>query len=104
MVGVLTKSCFIIICISQASLCSFRWLNLHSNRHCADENRCQQFQTIAQHVDHFGFLNTDTFTQRYILNTDYWQHDQPIFFYTGNEGLVLASDQKIHLILMIHYF
>lgn len=51
------------------------------------DDRCQQFQFFTQSVDHFGFENMDTFEQRYIINRDYWQSEQPIFFYTGNEGL-----------------
>ncbi|CAF0763913.1 unnamed protein product [Adineta ricciae] len=58
---------------------------LNSRREIRDE-RCRQFRTITQKVDHFGFVNTDTYDQRYTLNTDYWESGRPIFFYAGNEG------------------
>ncbi|KAK3100015.1 hypothetical protein FSP39_013477 [Pinctada imbricata] len=38
-------------------------------------------------VDHFGFVNTDSFQQRYLVADQFWNKDGgPIFFYTGNEG------------------
>lgn len=58
---------------------SFRQIN---------DERCKQFKIFTQNVDHFGFNNMDTFKQRYIINTDYWQSGKPIFFYAGNEGLI----------------
>ena len=48
----------------------------------------------AQYVDHFGFTETQTFEQRYLLNPQYWRpptHPDgpgPIFFYCGNEGYI----------------
>ncbi|CAF0897352.1 unnamed protein product [Didymodactylos carnosus] len=57
----------------------------HSTR---DDIRCSVFQTFTQNVDHFGFSNTDTFEQRYILNKDFWKSGSPIFFYAGNEGAI----------------
>jgi len=47
-----------------------------------------------QYVDHFGFTETQTFEQRYLVNTDYWRPPShpdgpgPIFFYCGNEGYI----------------
>jgi len=49
----------------------------------------QQYQTFftEQRVDHFSFVNSDTYLQKYLYNDTYWDHDGgPIFFYTGNEG------------------
>jgi hypothetical protein len=64
-----------------------RRLNIVSRSlHHYHDDRCRQFKTFIQKVDHFGFINLDTFQQRYILNTDYWQDGRPIFFYAGNEG------------------
>ncbi|XP_071087061.1 lysosomal Pro-X carboxypeptidase-like [Haliotis cracherodii] len=42
---------------------------------------------LDQQVDHFGFNNGDTFKQRYLIASQFWNHHGgPIFFYTGNEG------------------
>ncbi|CAF2905785.1 unnamed protein product [Rotaria sp. Silwood2] len=49
---------------------------------------CSQFQTITQNVDHFGFVNIDTYQERYILNKNNWKHGKPIFFYAGNEASI----------------
>ncbi|KAL6081664.1 hypothetical protein STEG23_005571, partial [Scotinomys teguina] len=38
-------------------------------------------------IDHFGFYNTKTFKQRYLIADKYWKtYDGVILFYTGNEG------------------
>jgi len=40
-----------------------------------------------QYVDHFSFVNSDTYLEKYLYNDTYWDHDGgPIFFYTGNEA------------------
>lgn len=42
---------------------------------------------FTQQVDHFGFVNSDTYQQRYLVSKQYWNSNGgPIFFYTGNEG------------------
>ncbi|KAK7097322.1 lysosomal Pro-X carboxypeptidase-like isoform X1 [Littorina saxatilis] len=42
---------------------------------------------MTQNVDHFGFDNTQTYQQRYLVSNQFWNDDGgPIFFYTGNEG------------------
>jgi lysosomal Pro-X carboxypeptidase len=56
-----------------------------SQNHIRDD-RCKQFRTFTQKVDHFGFVNMDTYEERYTLNTDHWESGKPIFFYAGNEG------------------
>ena len=55
-------------------------------KHRVNDDRCRQFKTITQNVDHFGFVNMDKYEQRYTLNVDQWQSGKPIFFYAGNEG------------------
>lgn len=47
-----------------------------------------QYETLffTQKVDHFGYQTNDKFSQRYLLENQYWVPDGPIFFYTGNEG------------------
>lgn len=43
--------------------------------------------TFKNRIDHFNGSNWDTYDQRYILNTDYYNKDSgPILFYSGNEG------------------
>eukprot|EP00105_Crassostrea_gigas_P020096 XP_011438787.1 PREDICTED: lysosomal Pro-X carboxypeptidase-like [Crassostrea gigas] len=42
---------------------------------------------LTQKVDHFGFVNQDTYQQRYLIADQYWDpNGGPIFLYTGNEG------------------
>ncbi|XP_031243250.1 lysosomal Pro-X carboxypeptidase isoform X1 [Mastomys coucha] len=42
---------------------------------------------FQQKVDHFGFSDTRTFKQRYLVADKHWQRDGgSILFYTGNEG------------------
>ncbi|CAF0824207.1 unnamed protein product [Adineta steineri] len=83
------KICFLLVLIqiSSAKWTKPRRLNIlkHSSNHIRDD-RCRQFKTFTQKVDHFGYVNMDTYQQRYTLNTDYWQSGKPIFFYAGNEG------------------
>ncbi|CAF2478007.1 unnamed protein product [Rotaria sp. Silwood2] len=81
--------CFLLVSVE---LSSSKWikprrLNIinRSQNHIRDD-RCRQFKTFTQKVDHFGFLNMDTYQQRYTLNTDYWEIGRPILFYAGNEG------------------
>jgi hypothetical protein len=87
---------YLIICIllNLYYSSSAGWLRPHRlniisrSLHHFNDDRCQQFKTLTQKIDHFGFINMDTFDQRYIVNTDYWQNGRPIFFYAGNEGLI----------------
>lgn len=75
--------------LSTAKWIKPRRLNMvkYSQNQIRDE-RCRQFRSFTQKVDHFGFSNMDTYTQRYTLNTDHWESGKPIFFYAGNEGLI----------------
>ncbi|KAJ7379589.1 Dipeptidyl peptidase 2 [Desmophyllum pertusum] len=41
---------------------------------------------FEQNLDHFNFVQVETFKQRYIYTDQYWNGNGPIFFYTGNEG------------------
>ncbi|XP_038055559.1 lysosomal Pro-X carboxypeptidase-like [Patiria miniata] len=55
---------------------------------CPD-NKCRIYETyyIEQKIDHYGFINDDTFKMRYLVAQQYWdKNGGPIFFYTGNEG------------------
>ncbi|KAK6173591.1 hypothetical protein SNE40_017012 [Patella caerulea] len=46
-----------------------------------------QTKYFNQQVDHFGFVNEDTYEQRYLVSDQFWnKNGGPIFFYTGNEG------------------
>ena len=102
MSNTIVKKFCLIICILLAIhyTSSVEWIRPHrlniisqSKKHVYDD-RCRQFKTLVQKVDHFGFINMDTFEQRYILNTDYWENGRPIFFYTGNEGLIETFQKK----------
>lgn len=44
----------------------------------------------TQKVDHAAYSNSDVFKQRYIVSTDHWQANAPIFFYAGNEGDIFS--------------
>ncbi|KAE9413954.1 hypothetical protein Angca_007020, partial [Angiostrongylus cantonensis] len=39
-------------------------------------------------VDHFSFANKDNFKLRYFLNIEGYRPGGPIFFYTGNDGIL----------------
>ncbi|XP_051005277.1 lysosomal Pro-X carboxypeptidase-like [Acomys russatus] len=52
-----------------------------------DEGSNYSVYYFEQKVDHFGFYNTKTFKQRYLIADKYWKtYDGVILFYTGNEG------------------
>lgn len=43
---------------------------------------------FPQNLDHFTFLpkSYNIFTQKYLINRQFWRKGAPIFVYTGNEG------------------
>lgn len=42
---------------------------------------------FTQDIDHFSWINKDSFKQRYLVNQDFWcGKNCPILFYCGNEG------------------
>ena len=90
--SVIIKLCCLLLVLqfSSAKWMRPRRMNViaRSQNHIRDD-RCRQFRIFTQKVDHFGFSNLDTYEQRYILNTDSWQSGGPIFFYAGNEGLIV---------------
>ncbi|KAJ8872771.1 hypothetical protein PR048_026387 [Dryococelus australis] len=49
-----------------------------------------EMKTFNVLLDHFSFaLQQDTFPLRYAINDSYWKgNGGPIFFYTGNEGMI----------------
>ena len=40
--------------------------------------------------DHFTFTTDLKFPQKYLMNNTWWVPGGPIFFYTGNEGVIEA--------------
>lgn len=83
--------CFLLVCVQVSSSKWTKPHRLHARRHShkhVRDDRCTQFRTITQNVDHFGFSNMDKYQERYTLNTDHWESGKPIFFYAGNEGLI----------------
>ena len=45
---------------------------------------------LKHKVDHQSYSNNDVFQQRYIISTQYWKPNGPIFFYAGNEGDIFS--------------
>ena len=87
---IIKLACLLLVLhFSSAKWIKPRRLNVlaHAGNRIRDD-RCRQFKTFTQKVDHFGFSNMDTYEQRYTLNTDHWESGKPIFFYAGNEGLI----------------
>ncbi|KAL1493398.1 hypothetical protein ABEB36_011459 [Hypothenemus hampei] len=50
----------------------------------------EEYKFITKYIDvpldHFSFTVNNTFKLRYLINDSYFNQDDPIFFYTGNEG------------------
>lgn len=91
MKSVIIKVCclLLVLQLSSAKWTRPRRMNvLARSQQQIRDDRCRQFRTITQKVDHFGFSNLDTYEQRYTLNVDSWRSGGPIFFYAGNEGLI----------------
>ncbi|CAF3340275.1 unnamed protein product [Rotaria socialis] len=91
--NIITKVSFIVCCLLVClQLSSAKWAKprrldvVSRSQNRLRDDRCRQFKTIKQNVDHFGFSNMDTYQQRYTLNTDVWENGKPILFYAGNEG------------------
>lgn len=47
------------------------------------DEKCSKLNWFNQQLDHNSFINNQTFKQRYILNTDNWKPNNPIFFFVG---------------------
>jgi hypothetical protein len=89
--NIIIKFCCLLIAVqlSSTKLIKPRRLNVLSrSENRIRDDRCKQFKTFTQKVDHFGFSNMDTYEERYTLNMDHWESGKPIFFYAGNEGLI----------------
>lgn len=52
----------------------------------------------TQIVDHFGFLTSATFQERYLVNDQHWSPGKPIFFYAGNEGDITLFSENTGLV------
>lgn len=97
----LVKRCFLLLVLLVVlGLTSAKWIRprrLNTLRHSSNavrDDRCRQFKTFTQKVDHFGFSNNDTYQMRYTMNTDHWESGKPIFFYAGNEGLLTRYEER----------
>lgn len=55
---------------------------------CGQEHYVERYFT--QKVDHFNFVNGETYKQRYLFTDKYWDKKGPIFVYTGNEGDIIS--------------
>lgn len=104
----LMKRCFlllvllIVLQLTTAKWARSRRLNmLNRSSNTIRDDRCRQFKKFTQKVDHFGFVNNDTYEQRYTLNTDHWQSGKPIFFYAGNEGLLLREIEEMRFCFVV---
>jgi len=57
-----------------------------------DKNSAQRIYNVQwfnQTLDHFTFTTDAKFRQKYLVNDTYWNKNAgPIFFYTGNEGMI----------------
>lgn len=64
-----------------------RYAAAHAATRDAEPQYSYSTKWFEQRLDHFGFVQRDTFQQRYLVSTDSWGGPgSPIFFYTGNEG------------------
>uniref|UniRef100_A0AAQ5WXA2 Lysosomal Pro-X carboxypeptidase n=1 Tax=Amphiprion ocellaris TaxID=80972 RepID=A0AAQ5WXA2_AMPOC len=71
--------------ICSAALCLKGEHFVPLNKFTTDFIYCSCFYFFQ--VDHFGFLEDDTFKQRYLVADKHWQQPGgPVLFYTGNEG------------------
>ena len=50
------------------------------------------FRSYFNNLDHFTFTTDAKFRQKYLYNDTWWDKEAggPIFFYTGNEGVIEA--------------
>eukprot|EP00013_Stygamoeba_regulata_P026716 CAMPEP_0177651036 /NCGR_PEP_ID=MMETSP0447-20121125/12298_1 /TAXON_ID=0 /ORGANISM="Stygamoeba regulata, Strain BSH-02190019" /LENGTH=490 /DNA_ID=CAMNT_0019154019 /DNA_START=38 /DNA_END=1511 /DNA_ORIENTATION=+ len=61
-------------------------LSEHLRRHPAIAEVAPPTQHFTQNVDHFDFMNTKTFQQRYFVNAAHHKPGGPVFFMLGQEG------------------
>ena len=52
---------------------------------------------VCPQVDHYNYINKDTFSQRVVMSKKYLNEDDPpILFYTGNEGDIFAFVNNVN--------
>ena len=57
-------------------------------------NQITPYETkyFEQRIDHFSFVNTQTYKQRYLINDQHWNvNGGPIFYFVGCEGPIDTS-------------
>ncbi|XP_050303618.1 lysosomal Pro-X carboxypeptidase-like [Anthonomus grandis grandis] len=61
---------------------------------CMGEQYGYVTKYIDMPLDHFSFTSSVTFKLRYLVNDTYYNDENPIFFYTGNEGDITMFAQN----------
>jgi len=69
-----------------------RILKTHTEKRNKESQYKYETAWFNQTLDHFSFTTNLTFPQKYLYNDTWWNKTQPgpIFFYTGNEGIIEA--------------
>jgi lysosomal Pro-X carboxypeptidase len=69
-----------------------RILKTHTETRNKESQYRYETAWFNQTLDHFAFTTNATFPQKYLYNDTWWDKDEPgpIFFYTGNEGIIEA--------------
>eukprot|EP01127_Copromyxa_protea_P001793 TRINITY_DN11708_c0_g1_i1.p1 TRINITY_DN11708_c0_g1~~TRINITY_DN11708_c0_g1_i1.p1 ORF type:complete len:477 (-),score=110.62 TRINITY_DN11708_c0_g1_i1:102-1532(-) len=64
-----------------------------------DEPSAIPYSWITQPLDHFDASNTKTWSQKFLVNSQYWDGKGPIFILLGGEGPVANSSVTGHFVL-----
>eukprot|EP00088_Acartia_fossae_P010430 TRINITY_DN1519_c1_g1_i1.p1 TRINITY_DN1519_c1_g1~~TRINITY_DN1519_c1_g1_i1.p1 ORF type:complete len:492 (-),score=107.05 TRINITY_DN1519_c1_g1_i1:823-2298(-) len=69
-----------------------RIFKTHTEQRVKDSKYRYETAWYNQTLDHFAFTTNATFPHKYLYNDTWWDKDKPgpIFFYTGNEGIIEA--------------
>ncbi|VDN06256.1 unnamed protein product [Thelazia callipaeda] len=101
--------CMLLLLIASAALSACFCLHLHKDPvtyipsdNSVVENGAKNYKWSEEWlydvpVDHFSFSNDQTFRLRYLINTDHFLTNGPIFLYTGNEGNIELFAQNTGL-------